>query len=450
MDRKNRFIDSSIPRLLADFAIPSILGLVLHAFYNLVDRIFIGRGVGAEALAGVTLCFPAMLIVFGFCVLLSSGSSSLISIFLGRGSKIQAEKVLGTTIFLTILAGLFISVAGLRYYTDFLALFNASTNVLPHAESYLRVILAGSPLFLFGFVTIFIIRAEGNPLFATAVMVAGTLVNLVLDPIFIFVLHWGTAGAALATVIAELLVALAGIFYLAGKRGLLRIKARHIRMDALVAGRIFYIGLSPALMKIGAAFQVVFLNKKLMLHGGDTALAAAGMILPIAAMIHLFTFGMAAGMQPIVGFNHGAGRPERVKNTLIYACKVNFLAVAGIVIALSIFARNIASLFVTGDEELILMGATAIRIFLIMSPFAALNILGTRYFQAVGKPSISILTGLLREFIIFLPMLYILSTRFKLTGVWFSIPASDLTAAVVTILFLIRELKTLEHPPGSI
>lgn len=446
MDRSKKLATKHIPALLAQFAIPSIASLVLHAFYNIADRIFIGRGVGSLGLAGVTLCFPIILLIFGICMLFSSGSSSLISLYLGQGRHDKAEKVLGTTIFAITVIGFSLAIAGHLYYRHILGLFNIPAEVLPYAEGYLKIILSGAPLFLYGFTLTFIIRAEGNPIYATIAIIVGTIVNLILDPLFIFVFSMGTEGAALATIISEAIVALMGLFYMTRKRGIVHIRRNNLTLNIPVIKSIAFLGLSTAFMNIASSFQCAFLNERLLSCGGNIGIAAMGIIFPIASVLRLFTFGMAAGMQPIIGYNYGAGQNARVKDTFYYACKINFFAISFFVFLIILFAKNIVGLFSKNDSELIVLGTHAIRIFLVMTPFDVITILGVRYFQAIGKGLQAVLLGLLRQILIFVPVLYLLSISYRLNGIWFSEPITEVIAAGIAVLFIVKEIKTLTTP----
>jgi putative MATE family efflux protein len=449
IDQAQRLGTKRIPALLAHFAVPSVLSLVLHAFYNIVDRIFIGRGVGSLGLAGVTLCFPILLLIFGICMLFSSGASSLISLYLGQKRSDKAEQVLGNTVTAITVIGFFMAITGHFYYRQILSFFSVPAEALPYAESYLKIILAGSPLFLYGFVMTFIIRAEGNPIYATAAIVIGTFVNLILDPIFIFVFKMGTGGAALATIISEAVVALIGIFYMTRRKGIVHVRRTNLKPDPVVLQSIAFLGLSPALMNVAASIQCGFLNSRLVLYGGNLAVAAIGVIFPISSMIHLFTFGMAAGMQPIVGYNYGAGQIGRVKETFFYALKVNFVFIFFFVAMVFIFAERIVSLFSRGDTALTELSMRAIRIFLFFTPLAVVNILGSRFFQAIGKGTQALYIGLLRQIFIFIPALFLLSMTLRLDGIWLTSPVTDILATTITSLFLWRVMKRLGVVSGA-
>ena len=443
MERSAQMGTKPILWLLAKFAIPSIFSLVLHALYNIVDRIFIGRGVGSLGLAGVTLCFPILLFIFGFCLLFSSGSASVISLHLGKQQKDKAEEVFGNTFVIMSVTSIVITAFGLLFYEPMLKLLSVSNEVYPHAKDYLQTIFAGSIFFFYGFFMTFVIRAEGNPVYATIMMVVATVINVILDPIFIFLLHMGTGGAALATIISEAIIVLMGLFYIMRKHGLLHIRRKYLHFNWPNIARIAFLGLSPALIDIAASLQVSLLNSRLVRYGGDIAVAAMGIIFSITSLIALFTFGMAGGMQPLIGYNYGAKNYKRVKDIFSYACFSTVAILLFGVAAIIIFSEHISALFCRTDPELIKLSRHGLRIFVCMYPLVGFQILGTRYFQSVGKGLHSVLIGLSRQLFIFIPVLYLLSGMFGVEGVWISSPVAEVLATVVTILFLTREMKAL-------
>jgi putative MATE family efflux protein len=445
MNRAAQMGTKPIPGLLAKFAIPSIFSLVLHALYNIVDRIFIGRGVGSLGLSGVTICFPVMLFIFGFCLLFSSGAASLISLYLGKQNRDKAEEAFGNTFAIMTVTAVVLTVLGLVFSEQILRFLSVSAAVLPFARDYLRTIMAGSIFFFYGFFVMFVIRAEGNPVYATVMMVVATVVNLVLDPLFIFLFSMGTGGAALATIISEAVIVLMGLLYIMRKQGLLHIRRKYLHFNWPNIGQITLLGLAPALMDIAASLQGAVLNERLMRYSGDIAVAAVGIIFSVTSLLALFTFGMAAGMQPLIGYNYGAGNLRRVKDTFRYACLSTFFILLLSVIVIMVFSRQIAMLFCRADVELIAMSSHGLRVFIFLYPLLSVQILGTRYFQSVGKGVQSILIGLTRQLFIFIPALYILSSVFGLEGIWGSSPIAEFLSTVITVMFLSKEMKALNR-----
>ncbi|MDP8216030.1 MAG: MATE family efflux transporter [Candidatus Kaelpia imicola] len=445
MNRAQEMGQRSIAYLLLKFSLPSIFSLVLHSLYIIVDRIFIGRGIGPLALAGVTIAFPVLHIVFALSIFCASGSSALISIYLGQKDKKRAEDIFGNTLVIITFLGFLTSFLGLMFKDRILDFFSVGPETFLYAREYLSIFISGAVFFFYGFTLTFIIRAEGNPIYATLMIVFGTLLNILLDYLFIFVFSMGISGAALATIISEAAVALMGIFYVMRKRGLLHIRRSHLRLNLVNFKKISVLGLSPALANIAGSIQIAFLNKRLILHGGEIAIAALGVVFSIGSIVRMLSFGIAAGIQPIVGYNYGAKLYKRVRDTFFYASLSGFLITLLIVLAIWFFVRPISGLFSKSDSELIGLSSHALRVFLVMSPFATIHILGTRFFQSIGKGGYAVFLGLLRQMVIFIPVLFVLSHLYSLEGVWLSGPATDIIALLITGTLIIREFRKIKY-----
>ncbi len=318
-DRAERMGQGSIPRLLLSFSIPAIVGMMVNALYNVVDRIFIGRGVGALGLAGATVGFPIMLVLMAFGMLVGMGGASLISIRLGEGKKDQAERILGNSFVLLIAISAVLSVLGLVFLDPLLRLFGASETILPYARQYVSIILAGSVFMGLGFGMNNFIRAEGNPRIAMATMLIGAVLNIILDPIFIFVLNLGIRGAALATILSQAVAAAWVLSYFVGKRSSLSLRPANFRLDPQILRAIVAIGSPPFVMQLAASALNAILNNQLQRYGGDLAISAMGIMYGIVMFIFMPVFGLNQGAQPIIGFNYGAGKYDRVRKTLVLA-----------------------------------------------------------------------------------------------------------------------------------
>jgi len=427
------------------FAIPSICSLVLHGCYSIIDRIFIGQGIGPLGLAGVAMSFPILLLIFGVCLLFSSGSAALISIYLGEDSHNKAEQVLGNVASLILITSVIMTGVGFFFCDHILHLFHVPVDIFPYAHDYMRVIFSGISLFLIGFAMSFIIRAEGNPLYSTFLIVIATLSNALMDYIFIFKFGLGMRGAALATIISEAIVVVLGLYYILSKKGIIRLRLRHFKLDPIIVKRICFIGLSPAIMDAVACLQISTLNKQLAIHGGNLAVAAMGIVFSIASLMMLFTFGMAGGMQPIIGYNYGAGQFKRVKQTYLYALTVTILISIAFICVILRYADFIVAPFCKNDIALQALSSDALKTFLFFIPLGNITILTARYFQALGKTITSILVGMARQLIIFIPTLFIFSRIKGLEGIWLSGPTTDLLAITVTMLFIVHEMKTLNR-----
>ncbi|NQT16700.1 MAG: MATE family efflux transporter, partial [Planctomycetes bacterium] len=385
-DRSKRLGEESVWRLLLTFSVPAIVGMVVHAVYNVVDRVFIGQAVGSLGIAGTTVAFPFMLIMLAFGMLVGLGATALISIRLGEQKKEEAEGVLGNATVLLIVIALALTVAGLWFLDPLLIAFGATETVLPYARAYLRIILLGAVFQATGFGLNACIRGEGNPKIAMFTMLIGALLNIVLDAVFILGLGWGMEGAAIATVISQAVSAVWVFAYFLGGKSLLRLRMKNLRVRWSICGTILAIGSPPFAMQIAASVLNGILNQQLRTHGGDLALSAMGIVYSMIMLILMPIFGLNQGVQPIIGYNYGALRFERVKRTLQLAIvAATAIALVGFVVGM-LFPVQVVRLFNRDDEALVALGSHAIRICLMMLPIIGFQIVGASYFQAVGKP----------------------------------------------------------------
>jgi len=297
MDHAKQLGEGSLGTLLLKFSIPAIVGMTVSALYNIVDRIFVGRGVGSLAIAGITIGFPIMLIVMAFSMLVGMGATSLISIRLGEKKKEEAELIAGNALLLLIILSLSLSIPGLLFLTPLLKLFGASNEVLPYAGDYLRIILLGTVLFGISFGMNNFIRAEGNPHTAMYTMLIGAVANIVLDYYFIFILGLGIKGAALATVIAQGISALWVLYYFFFGRSVLKIQWKNLKLEPLVIRSIFTIGFPPFAMQLVDSVKQVILLKSLGIYGGDLAIAAMGILFSISTILVMPVIGISQGAQ---------------------------------------------------------------------------------------------------------------------------------------------------------
>ncbi|WP_105616543.1 MATE family efflux transporter [Vallitalea okinawensis] len=444
MDRSRLLGEEKIGKLLLKFSIPAIIGMIVNALYNIIDRIFIGQGVGSDGITGITVGFPIMLIIMAFGMLVGIGATALISIRLGENKKEEAEKILGNSIVLLVLIAIIITTFGLIFLDPLLTLFGASEEALPLARDYLRIILIGSIFQCIGFGMNGFIRGEGNPMIAMLTMVIGAVANIILDPIFIFVLDMGIAGAALATITAQAISSIWVLYYFFGGKSLLNIHKKNFRLDWSVVLRIFAIGSAPFSMQLAASGVTAIFNIQLGNFGGDTAIAAFGIINSIAMLILMPIFGINQGSQPIIGYNYGAKQYDRVKKTLLLA----ILAATGIVligfVIVELFSTGLISMFNSKDAELIRIGSQGMRIFLIMLPIIGFQIVSSNYFQAVGKAARAMFLSLSRQVLFLIPAILILPRFFELQGLWMAGPLADLLSSVLTGAFLIYELRHLD------
>lgn len=445
MNRSKQLEEESIGKLLMKFSIPAIIGMLVNALYNIVDRIFIGKGVGSIGIAGIAVGYPVALILMAFSMLIGLGANALISIRLGQKREKDAELILGNAMTSLIVISIVISVLGLIFLEPILTLFGASKNVLPYSLDYMRIILVGAPFQAVGFGMNNFIRGEGNPKIAMATMLIGAILNTILDPIFIFSFNMGIKGAAYATILSQAVSAIWVLSYFLGSNSLLKIRKENLKIQSNIIKEIVTIGLAPFSMQIAASMVTVLLNNNLKNYGGDVAISAMGTINSITMLILMPIFGINQGSQPIIGYNYGAKNYDRVKKTLKLAIFfATCIVTTGFIITQTIPAKLI-SLFVKKSEvEMIQVAAKGIRIYLSMLPVIGFQIVSSNYFQATGKPKQSMLLSLSRQVLILIPALLIMPKLFGLKGVWLASPVSDLIASIITAIFLIKDIKHLD------
>lgn len=451
MDRSKQLGEEGIGKLLMKYSIPAIVGMLVNALYNVVDRIFIGQipgGVGKIAISGLAVTFPISTIIMAFGMLVGIGTAALISIKLGQQRKEEAEHILGNAFTLIIITSIIVTAIGLIFLEPILLKIGADKDTLPYAKEYITIILIGVVFQNIGFGLNNTIRSEGNPRIAMYTMLIGGILNTILDPIFIYVFHMGVKGAAIATVISQAVNTIWVLAYFFGGKSVLKIRCKNLKLDTKVIKSIFAIGMSPFSMQIAASVVTIISNKSLVEYGSSLALGAMGVIMSIAMLVLMPVFGINQGCQPIIGYNYGAKKYDRVK----YALKLAILAATTITttgfIIIQLFPKQLISIF-NKDPELIAIGVHGIRIYLFMLPIIGFQIVSSNYFQAIGKAKISIFLSLSRQVIILIPLLFTLPIFFDLNGVWMSAPSSDAIASILTAIFLFIEMKHLNELHGE-
>lgn len=444
MDRSKQLGEGEVLPLLIKFSIPAIIGMLVNALYNVVDRVFVGHGVGKIGLTAITISFPLMTIMMAFSMLIGIGGNTLVSIRLGQKKKEEAEQIISNAFLLLILVAIVLAAVGLAFMTPLLKLFGASEEAMPYARQFLTIILLGGIFQNIGFGMNNFIRGEGNPRIAAATMIIGAVINTILNPIFIFGFHWGIRGSAAATVISQAISAVWVLYYFVNGKSLLKLRFANLKLRWSIVGPILAIGSAPFAMQLAASVLSTILNHALVTYGGDTAVAAMGTINSLTMLILMPIFGINQGAQPIIGFNYGAHKYDRVKDTLKYAIiGATVIVVLGFGIT-QLFSRPLIGLFGKGDEALIDIGARALRIFLAMLPIIGFQIVSANYFQAVGKPKQAMALSLSRQVLILIPALLILPRYFGLDGVFLAGPVADFLSSLVTGVWLLWELRHLD------
>jgi len=442
MERSKTLGEEKISTLLWRFSLPAIVGMVVNALYNVVDSVFVGHGVGEIGLAAVTIAFPIMIVLMGFGMLVGVGAAAVVSLRIGENNQHEAEKIVGNAFTLAAILSVTLSAGLLLFLDPILISLGAQPTVLPYARDFTRIILWGSIFMYISFGLNSIVRAEGNPKMAMLTVLLSAGLNIMLNPLFIFVFHLGISGSALATVVSQGVSAVWVLAYFVGNKSLLKLHFGNLVLDWGIVRSIFEIGLSPFLMQIAASVVTVLFNYSLLAYGGELAVASIGIINRIAMLMLMPIFGLSQGLQPIIGYNYGAKNYARVTETLkigIYAATL--FSVIGFFLVQR-FAQQIIMLF-NDNPELIRVGAHGMRLQLCMLPVIGFQIIGANYFQAVGKAGYAIVLSMSRQVIILIPLLLLLPGLWGLHGAWLASPIADFASAALTGIFLVREFRKL-------
>ena len=435
----------NIGKLIWQYSIPAIIGTVVMALYNIVDRIFIGQGVGPLAISGLALTFPFMILLMAFGMMIGAGSASRISITLGENNNDKAEKILGNAFTLTFIISGTVIVISYIFMHDLLRLFGGTQKTIQYAEDFMTIIIPGGIFSALNYGFNNIMRASGYPRKAMYTMIICAALNAVLAPIFIFVFHWGIQGAAIATNIAYLVGTVWVLAHFMDKKSNIRFHRKNFKLEKDIVKSIISIGMSPFSMQLATCFVIILVNTTLIKHGGDLAIGAFGIINSLNTLIIMIIIGLNQGTQPIVGYNFGAKSYSRMFKTLKYAAIIaTGITSFGFIIG-TFFPTYVVSFF-TRDAVLQIIAAKALRISVFMFPIIGSQIVVTNFFQSIGKAKISIFLSLTRQFLFLIPALLVLPPMFGLSGAWAAMPFSDGLSSIVsaiTIFYFIRKFKEL-------
>ncbi len=424
LDRTRELETKGIGHLLWIYALPAVVSQIIASIYNIVDRIFIGHGVGALAIAGLAITMPIMNIIHAFGSLVGVGSSARMSIVLGQKDVKWAEKILGNSMILTFILGFLFVTCGYLFMNKILMSFGATAETVTYAREYMYVVLPGMFLTTVTLNLTGLIRASGYPTKSMFIMIGGAVLNMILDPIFIFGLHWGIVGAAWATTISMTVTAIFSIAHFVNPKSFIRFKAHAWKPKGYIFKNITLIGMSPFSMNVCASFVVALLNNQILRYGGDLAVGTYGIVNTFGSLMVMLFIGICQGMQPIAGYNYGAGHPDRLKHVFTLTMKICILiGLIGSLIS-CIFPATMVKIF-SNDAELIRIGRPAMRYIMVMFPLIAFTIVNSNFSQSIDKPWIAITTSLSRQLIFLLPLAYIIPMLFTNT---LFIPRSTLTS----------------------
>lgn len=439
-----------ISKLLRSFAVPSITATLVSSLYNIVDQVFIGQGVGYLGNAATNVSYPLSTICLAISLLIGIGSASRFSICLGRGDTDQAAKIAGNGVTLMVLAGILYLVLGEVLLTPMLRIFGATTEVMPYAQSYASIILIGMPFLILTNGISNLIRADGSPKYSMICMVAGAVVNTILDPIFIFVFQWGMFGAALATILGQILSFLLAIRYLWAFRTI-TLEKECFRPDWRDGLHTLSMGISSSVNQIAITIVQVVLNNSLTYYGAmsvygeDIPLAACGIVMKTNAILLSIIVGISQGVQPIIGFNYGARKYDRVKQAYLLAIRWNFVISAVGFLLFQLFPRSIISIFGSGEELYFDFAVLFMRTFLFMVIVNGVQVLSSSFFTAIGKALKGLLLSLTRQVFFLIPLILILPLWLDIFGVLLAGPIADFIAFVVSVLLVKKEFSILKE-----
>lgn len=426
-----------IGKLLMRYAVPAVIAMTASSLYNIVDRIFIGQGVGSLAISGLAVTLPIMNLSAAFGAMIGAGGSTLISVKLGQRDYDTAQRILGNIVSLNVIIGVIFAVLAIAFIDPILYFFGASANTIGYARDYMLIILLGNVITHLYLGLNSVIRSTGHPTTAMFATIATVIINAVLDPLFIYMLDMGIAGAAWATIIAQTLALVLVLKILSNKDEVVHFRRGIYKLRKRIVKNILSIGISPFCMQLCACFVVILINKGLQEHGGDLAIGAYGIINGVTFMFVMIVMGITQGMQPIAGFNYGAQKYDRVTQVFRYSVLYATIVMTVCFLMCELMPEPIISLF-TDDAQLIRLAVEGMRTIVVVSPVIGFQIVVGHFFQSIGMPKKSIFLSLSRQLLFLIPMLLVLPGQFGTMGVWMSMPVADSVSAVVAAVMIWR------------
>lgn len=448
-ERTERLAHESIPRLLLHYGIPAIVGTMVNALYSVVDRIFIGQGVSEFAITGLALTFPILIFIQAFGMLIGVGASSRVSILLGENKHDDAERILGNALLLTLVTQLLTLVPVMIWLEDILLALGANERTLPFAYDYLKIMIPGNIFSTLCFSFNAIMRASGYPYKAMVTMLIGAGLNTLLDALFIYGFGWGIEGAAWATVIAMAVSAAFVMQHFLDSKSEVQFRRRNLHLSGEQILAILSIGMSPFFLQLLSSGVAFLINSTLAAYApdpimADRAVGAYGIINSVALVGFMLMLGIAQGMQPIVGFNYGAGAIGRVRQAF-KICSVSNLSIGVFVTIVALIAPSfLASLF-TSSPDMIEASAGALRLCLYGFAFVGFQVTATQFFQSIGFGGKALLLSLSRQTLFLIPALYLFPYLWGADGVWIALPFADIAAGLLGMLMMYLQFKVFDR-----
>jgi len=440
---------TDVKKLLIKLAVPAFIGMAANALYNLIDTIFVGRGVGTLAIGGLGLAFPIQMIVLAFGLMIGMGSAAIFSLAFGEKSKEKMDEAVNTALQLNLILSIVISILTYLFLDKLLVFFGASSDNINYAKEYLTIVLFGFLPQSMSMILNNLTRAEGRAKVAMISMALGTILNIVLDPIFIFVFHMGIAGAAIATVISQII----GFIYIFSEsvspKSIMQIHFNKIQLRVKCILRIMAIGFPSFLRNaIGAIITITIMNLILKYAGTDAGMYQSifSTMNRVLSFLFLPSFGVIQGLAPIVGFSYGAKLYQRLRESIRFAMWIIFVYYLLAFTGVQLFTTTIFRIFdSSGTDQFTTLGSSALRVLSLGFPLIGFQVLVSSVYQSEGHPVRATLIALSRQLLLFLPFVYILSYFFGLEGIWFSFPAADILTGLASVIFYFVEMKRIHQ-----
>jgi putative MATE family efflux protein len=429
-----------VSKLLMKYAVPAIIAMTASSLYNIIDSIFIGHGVGPLAISGLALTFPLMNLAAAFGSLIGAGAATLTSVRLGQKDYASANIILGNVVTMNTILGISFTIIGLIFLDPILLFFGASSHTLPYAHDFMTIILLGNVVTHMFLGLNALLRSSGYPQRSMYATIGTVLINICLNPLFIFVLHFGIKGSALATVISQFIMLCWQIRIFSNKKNFIHFQKGTFKLRKKLVVDTLSIGMSPFLMNLASCLIVILVNQGLKKFGGDLAIGAFGIVNRIIFIFVMIVFGFNQGMQPIAGYNFGAKLYPRVTNVL----KITIICATGVTtcgfLLGEFIPRMVASIFTT-DDELISQAVNGMRIVMITFPIIGFQMVTANFFQSIGMAKKAIFLSLTRQMIFLIPGLLIWPHFFGLDGIWMSMPVGDVAATVTSGIMLFIQFR---------
>ena len=434
----------TIGKLLRQYAIPAIIAMTASSLYNMVDSIFIGHGVGPMAISGLAITFPLMNLAAAFGSLVGVGASTLISVKLGQKDYATAQQILGNVVTLNLIIGIGFTIVTLLFLNPILYFFGASEATLPYARDYMVTILLGNVVTHMFLGLNAVLRSAGHPQQAMMATIFTVIINTILDPLFIYGFNMGIRGAAVATILAQVISLCWLIKLLNKKNEIIHFHKGIYRLRRILVENIIGIGLAPLFMNLASCMIVILINKGLKEYDGDLAIGAFGIVNRIVFLFVMIVMGLNQGMQPIAGYNFGARQYHRVNQVLKLTVIIATLVTTSGFLAGELFPHLVVSAF-TSDETLINMAARGLRIVVMTYPIIGFQMVTSNFFQSIGMAKKAIILSLSRQVLILIPCLIFLPMFWGVDGVWFSMPISDFLASLIAGVMLYNQFQHFKH-----